>query len=79
MKVGDRVRVKTSIIFYTHPLHRSQPFDAQGLEGTVIKILDDWQGRKISPNFPIHVEFLVEESKKNFKVHLREDELELIE
>ncbi|MFE4108075.1 ferredoxin-thioredoxin reductase variable chain [Almyronema epifaneia] len=79
MKVGDRVRVKSSITFYNHPLHRNQPFDAKGLEGTVVQVLDDWQGRKISPNFPICVEFPVEASKKNFKVHLREDELEAVE
>ncbi|WP_346289525.1 ferredoxin-thioredoxin reductase variable chain [Sphaerothrix gracilis] len=78
MKVGDRVRVKTSITFYNHPLHRNQPFDANGLEGTIVQILDEWQGRKISANFPVCVEFPVEESKRNFKAHFREDEVEAV-
>jgi len=33
MKVGDRVRVKESIIVYHHPEHRNQSFDIKGLEG----------------------------------------------
>jgi len=33
LKVGDRVRVKESIIVYHHPEHRNQSFDIKGLEG----------------------------------------------
>lgn len=33
MKVGDRVRVRTSVIVYHHPEHRNQPFDLKGMEG----------------------------------------------
>ncbi|MEO1351620.1 MAG: ferredoxin-thioredoxin reductase variable chain [Cyanobacteria bacterium J06635_15] len=79
MKVGDRVRVISSITFYHHPLHRNQPFDASGLEGTVIAVLKDWHGRKISANFPVHVEFPTEGAKRNFKAHLIESELEVID
>jgi hypothetical protein len=76
MNVGDRVRIKESVIFYHYPLQRNQAFDAQGLEGTVVSVLKDWQGRPISPNFPVVVTFDVEGSKKPFKAHLRTDELE---
>ncbi len=72
MKVGDRVRVKESVIIYHHPEHRSQPFDIKGLEGEVIAFADEWQGKPISANLPIYVQF-----SKKFKAHLRENELEL--
>ncbi|MEB3310196.1 MAG: ferredoxin-thioredoxin reductase variable chain [Snowella sp.] len=74
MKVGDRVRVKTSIIVYHHPDHRQQPFDIHGMEGEIIAILNDWQGRPISANLPILVKFT-----KPFRGHFREDELEILE
>jgi hypothetical protein len=78
MQVGDHVRIKDSVIFYHHPLHRSEAFDAQGMEGTVTGILKEWQGRPISANFPLVVEFQVEGAKRPFKAHLRENELELV-
>lgn len=79
MKVGDRVRIKDSVIFYHYPEHRNEAYDACGLEGTIVTILQDWHGRPISPNFPIVVEFAVEGAKKPFRAHLRDDELEVIE
>ncbi len=78
MQVGDRVRIIDSIIFYHHPLHRNTAFDGKGMEGTVTAILRDWEGRPISANFPILVEFPVEGAKKTFKAHLREHELEVL-
>lgn len=78
MNIGDRVRVKESVIFYHHPLHRNEAFDAKGLEGIIVQVLSDYQGRPISPNFPISVEFQVEGAKRPFKAHLRNDELELV-
>jgi hypothetical protein len=74
MKVGDRVTVKTSVIVYVHPEHRNQKFDVQGLSGNIVSIMTDWQGRPISPNLPIVVDF-----GNKFKAHFREDELELIQ
>ena len=41
MSVGDRVRIKESVVFYHHPLHRNESFDAKGLEGVVISILTE--------------------------------------
>lgn len=79
MKVGDRVRIKESVTFYHYPLHRNAPFNGKGLEGVVIKVLSDWQGRPISPNFPVVVEFTVAGAKKPFKAHFRTDELEVAE
>ncbi len=74
MKVGDRVRVKQSTVIYTHPEHRKQPFDIKGLDGEIVDILKDWKGRPISPNLPILVKF-----GKKFKVHFRDEELEVID
>lgn len=73
MKVGDRVRVTASVIVYTHPDHKKEPFDIKGLEGEVINIITEWQGRPVSANLPIQVKF-----SKKFRAHLREDELEVI-
>lgn len=73
MKVGDRVRVKESVIVYHHPEHRSQPFDIKGLEGEIVSFANVWQGKPISANFPIYVQF-----SKKFKAHLRDFELEIL-
>lgn len=73
MKAGDRVRVKESVIVYHHPEHRSQAFDLKGIEGDVVGIATAWQGRPVSANLPIVVQFT-----KKFKAHLRENEIEII-
>ncbi len=73
MKKGDRVRVTQSVIVYHHPEQRQKPFNIKGMEGEVIEVMKDWQGRPISPNLPILVKF-----EKKFKAHLREEELEVI-
>ncbi|KST62140.1 ferredoxin-thioredoxin reductase variable chain [Mastigocoleus testarum] len=74
MKVGDHVRVKESIIVYHNPEHRSEAFDIKGMEGEVLKIVTEWEGRPVSANLPILVKF-----NKKFKAHLRESELEVIQ
>lgn len=73
MKIGDRVRVKESVVVYHHPEHRSQPFDIKGTEGDVVAITTQWRDRPVSANLPILVQF-----SKKFKAHLRENELEII-
>ncbi|NET42318.1 ferredoxin-thioredoxin reductase variable chain [Okeania sp. SIO2B3] len=73
MKVGDHVRVNTSVIVYIHPEHKGQPFDLKNQEGEVIGIVNEWKGRPVSANLPILVKFT-----EKFKVHLKEEELELI-
>ncbi|MEB3290903.1 MAG: ferredoxin-thioredoxin reductase variable chain [Leptolyngbya sp.] len=78
MDVGNRVRVKESVIFYHHPLHRNEAFDAKGLEGNVVGVLKDYQGRPISPNFPVQVEFAVDGAKRPFRAHLKAAELEVL-
>jgi Ferredoxin thioredoxin reductase variable alpha chain len=76
MKVGDRVRVKQSVVIYHHPEHRNEAFDLNGTEGQIHNILSDWHGRPISPNLPIHVEF---KAQRKFTAHFRPEELEAIE
>lgn len=73
MKVGDRVCVKKSVVVYHHPEHRNQPFELQGMEGEVLALIHDWHGRPVSANLPVQVQF-----SKKFRVHLRDDELEII-
>ncbi|MBW4508559.1 MAG: ferredoxin-thioredoxin reductase variable chain [Scytonematopsis contorta HA4267-MV1] len=73
MKVGDRIRVKESVVIYHHPEHRSQSFDIKGLEGEIVGIATEWHGRPVSANFPYLVQFT-----KKFKAHLRENEIEVL-
>ncbi len=73
MKIGDRVRVKESVIVYHNPEHRNQAFDLKGSEGEITAIVTQWQDRPVSANLPILVQF-----NKKFKAHLRENELEVI-
>jgi hypothetical protein len=73
MKIGDRVRVKESVVVYHHPEHRNQAFDIKGTEGEIVSVATQWQGRPVSANFPFLVKF-----NKKFKAHLRESELEII-
>lgn len=73
MQVGDRVRIKESVIVYHHPEHRNQPFDLKGMEGEINAIIKDWQGREVSANYPIQVKF-----DKKFSAHLQETEVELL-
>jgi Ferredoxin thioredoxin reductase variable alpha chain len=78
MKVGDRIKISAPVTIYHHPLHRNQPHNALGMEGTITAILTDWHGRVISPNFPVVVEFVVEGAKRPFKVHLSQNEVAAI-
>ncbi|MBW4516547.1 MAG: ferredoxin-thioredoxin reductase variable chain [Timaviella obliquedivisa GSE-PSE-MK23-08B] len=73
MKVGDRVRVKESVVVYHYPAHRNEAFDLKGLEGEVVGIASEWHGKPISANFPLLVKF-----EGKFKAHLRDTELESI-
>ncbi|MDJ0742374.1 MAG: ferredoxin-thioredoxin reductase variable chain [Xenococcaceae cyanobacterium MO_167.B27] len=73
MKIGDRVRVKESVIVYHYPKKRQQPFDLKGMEGEVIDVMTEYKGRPISPNLPVLVKF-----DKRFKAHFQKQELEII-
>ncbi len=74
MNVGDRVRVVGSVKVYHIPAQKGKPMEIQGLEGTVNKLVTEWQGRPVSANFPVLVKF--EDPK--FRAHLQEHELEVI-
>ncbi len=74
MKIGDRVRVIESVIVYHHPKHKKEPFDLKGMEGEIIDIVTNWQGRPVSANLPVLVKF-----EKRFKAHFRDDEVEITE
>ncbi len=73
MQVGDRVRVKESVVVYHHPEHRNEAFDIKGLEGEVTAVITDWKGRPVSANYPVNVKF-----GKKFRAHLQESEIELL-
>ncbi|NJL83310.1 MAG: ferredoxin--nitrite reductase [Chloroflexaceae bacterium] len=73
MKIGDRVCVAKSVVVYHHPAHKKEAFDLKGQAGEIINIVNHWQGRPVSANLPILVQF-----EPKFRAHLREDELEII-
>ena len=70
MHPGDRVTVSSSVVVYHHPQHRGQAFDLKGQEGEIKEVLNEWQGRPISPTLPVIVAF------GKFRAHFRGDELE---
>ena len=69
MQAGDKVTVASSVVVFNHPEHRGEPFDMQGTSGEVVKVLDEWKGRPISPTLPVIVAF------GRYKAHFRADEL----
>lgn len=69
MNVGDRIRVKESVIVYNHPQHRKAAFDLKGMEGEIVTII----GRPITATLPIKVRF-----EPKYMAHLREEEIEVI-
>ena len=73
MKIGDRVQVTKSVIVYHHPKSKQKPMDIKGMEGELIDIVTEWQGRPVSANFPYLVKF-----EKKFKAHFQEHELKVI-
>jgi hypothetical protein len=72
MQAGDQVKVCQSVVVFTHPEHRGQAFDLQGLTGEVVQVLNDWKGRVISPTLPVQVAF------GKYRAHFRSDELETL-
>jgi len=72
MQPGDRVRVRKSVIVYSHPKHRSKPFDMHGQEGEVKEIISAWKGGEpLSATLPVVVVF------GRTRLHFHADELEL--
>ena len=71
MQPGDRVTVDASVVVFNHPEHRNQAFDLHGQSGEVVRILNEWKGRAISPTLPVIVAF------GRYKAHFRINELSL--
>ncbi len=72
MKIGDRVRIKTTLKVFHHPEHRGEAFDIVGLEGEIVRVHTEWNGRPISPNYPYEVRFT-----PKFVTHTDDHEMEL--
>lgn len=76
IEVGDRVRVKESVIVYHHPEHRNEPFDMKGSEGEVLQVIKELDGKPISANLPVQVLFRV--GKRKLRAHFRPEEVEVV-
>eukprot|EP00741_Cyanophora_paradoxa_P019167 tig00021123_g18506.t1 len=70
-EAGQKVRVAKSVVVYMHPEHRNQPFDVKGMEGTISRVYDN---EVLTANLPVVVELL-----PKFKLHLADDEIELVQ
>ncbi|MCS6781692.1 MAG: ferredoxin-thioredoxin reductase variable chain [Gloeomargarita sp. SKYBB_i_bin120] len=73
-RVGQRVRVKTRVVVYHHPQHKGKPYDLQGQVGQVVEVIETWQGRPLTANLPIVVQF-----DPKFKAHFQPGELEPVD
>lgn len=69
MNIGNRIKVKESVLVYHHPSSKQKPFDIQNMEGEITDIID----KPVTATLPIKVQF-----DKKFSAHLREDELEIL-
>ena len=69
MQVGDKVTVMSSVVVFNHPNARGNPYELKGHIGEIVVILENWNGKPISPNLPVVVAF------GRYKAHFRHDEL----
>lgn len=80
-KIGRTVRVKVPLkVFH---VARSPELDLNGMIGVVKQYAGFWKGKKITPNLPFKIEFLlpvIEGQAKpvKFFAHLREGEFEFL-
>jgi Ferredoxin thioredoxin reductase variable alpha chain len=78
--IGRKVRVKVPLKVYH--VARSPELDLNGMIGVVKQYVGIWKGKRITPNLPLKVEFLLpvegETKPVKFFAHLREGELEFL-
>jgi hypothetical protein len=73
---GDAVRVAGKpLLLYHLASARNEPFDVQGMEGTVFNVIDEVAGSPISATKPVVVKFV----DPKFMAHFDDDELEPVE
>ncbi|MEN9208062.1 MAG: ferredoxin-thioredoxin reductase variable chain [Gloeomargarita sp. GMQP_bins_120] len=73
-RVGQTVRVKAPVVVYHHPQYKGKPYNLQGQVGQVVEVISTWQGRPLTANLPIVVQF-----DPKFKAHLQAEELEPVD
>ncbi|KXZ43812.1 hypothetical protein GPECTOR_80g172 [Gonium pectorale] len=76
---GQRVKVSAPLKVYHVQKHQSG-LDLQGMEGVVVADVTQYEGKVLSANFPIYVEFVIPAEPKpiKFKAHLAAEELEAL-
>ncbi|CAL8463611.1 g3145 [Coccomyxa elongata] len=75
---GSKIRVKSEVTIYHSP-KLGESFNLEGREGTVLDIVQQYKGKKLSANLPYKVEFMVPvEGSKDVKLiaHLASTEIE---
>ncbi|KAL2938980.1 Ferredoxin-thioredoxin reductase variable chain chloroplastic [Bienertia sinuspersici] len=80
-KVGSKVRVKAPLKVY----HVAKLPDLEltpDMVGVIKQYVGFWKGKRISPNYPFKVQFLVDHpttgTPVKFVAHLKEDEFQII-
>ncbi|KAJ4784257.1 hypothetical protein LUZ62_035503 [Rhynchospora pubera] len=79
-KIGSKVRVKVPLrVFH---VAKSPELDLNGMIGVVKQYVGVWKGKRITPNLPFKVEFLIpvegQSKPVKFFAHLREGEFEFL-
>ncbi|KAJ1694133.1 hypothetical protein LUZ63_010831 [Rhynchospora breviuscula] len=79
-KIGSKVRVKVPLIVFH--VAKSPELDLNGMIGVVKQYVGVWKGKRITPNLPFKVEFLIpvegQSKPVKFFAHLREGEFEFL-
>ncbi|KAJ3690208.1 hypothetical protein LUZ61_019372 [Rhynchospora tenuis] len=79
-KIGSKVRVKVPLrVFH---VAKSPELDLNGMIGVVKQYVGVWKGKRITPNLPFKVEFLIpvegQGKPVKFFAHLKEGEFEFL-
>jgi Ferredoxin thioredoxin reductase variable alpha chain len=78
--IGRKIRVKVPLKVYH--VARSPELDLNGMIGLVKHYVGNWKGKRITPNLPFKVEFLLpvegQDKPVRFFAHLREGEFDLL-
>ena len=80
-KVGRKIRVKTPLNVYHIPKLPELELTSDMI-GVIKQYIGLWKGKRISPNLPFKVEFVVEIEGRGpvkFVAHLKEDEFHIID
>lgn len=78
IKAGDKLKVNASRLVYHAPKHKDG-LDINGMEGTLVEVIEKYQGKTLSANLPYKTQFMIpKDDGRDMKliVHLAAGEFE---